>query len=145
MTTRSNRMKKIIENENNVNNEDEFFNAWELIDGQVIVNQAKKQAIIDAKQTEIDANQSVVNKLKALGLTDEEIKAMQEEIDEEKEAGLGLPVGVMNDVAQQQMMADVPQQPTNPIDLQHAQDMQDNAQASVQKEETTITKLKRIL
>ena len=51
----------------------------------------------------------------------------------------------MNDVAQQQMMADVPQQPTNPIDLQHAQDMQDNAQASVQKEETTITKLKRIL
>ena len=80
-----------------------------------------------------------------LRLTDDEIKAMQVEIDEEKEAGLGLPVGVMNDVAQQQMMADVPQQPTNPIDLQHAQDMQDKAQASVQKEETTITKLKRIL
>ena len=82
-----------------------------------------------------------------LRLTDDEIKDMQGEIDEEKEAGLGLPVGVMNDVAQQQMMSNVPTQPMNPVDMQHAQDMQDQAQqaAGQQKEETTITKLKRIL
>ena len=80
-----------------------------------------------------------------LRLTDDEIKAMQEEMDEEKEAGLGLPVGVTNDVAQAQMMANVPTQPMNPADMQHAQDMQDAQQQSVQKEETTITKLKRIL
>lgn len=72
-----------------------------------------------------------------LRLTDDEIKSMQGEIDEEKEAGLGLPVGVMNDVAQQQMMSNVPQQPMNPVDMQHAQDMQDQAQqdAGQQKEE----------
>jgi hypothetical protein len=82
-----------------------------------------------------------------LRLTDDEIKDMQGEIDEEKDAGLGLPVGVMNDVAQQQMMSNVPQQPSNPVDLQHAMDIQDKQQASQQKEEveTTITKLKRIL
>jgi hypothetical protein len=82
-----------------------------------------------------------------LRLTDDEIQEMENEIEEEKKAGLGLPVGVMNDVAQQQMMANVPTQPINPIDMQHAQDMQDKAQQSAgqQKEETTITKLKRIL
>jgi hypothetical protein len=51
-----------------------------------------------------------------LRLTDDEIKAMQDEIDEEKELGLGLPVGVTNDVAQQMMMSGVPQQPQNPSD-----------------------------
>jgi len=53
-----------------------------------------------------------------LRLTDEQIKEMQSEIDDEKEAGLGLPVGVMNDVTQQQMMSQVPQQPMNPADQQ---------------------------
>jgi len=79
-----------------------------------------------------------------LRLSDDEIKAMEGEIADEKEAGLGLPVGVMNDVAQQQMMANVPQQPGNPIDMKHALELQDK-QASQQKEETTITRLKRIL
>jgi len=65
-----------------------------------------------------------------LRLTDEEIKTMQDEIDEEREAGLGLPVGVMNDVAQQSMLSNVPQQPENPAD---------------QQEESTLVKLKRIL
>jgi hypothetical protein len=55
----------------------EFFNAWELINGKVVVNQTKKQAIIDAKQEAIDAQQSAVNKLKAIGLTDEEIQALK--------------------------------------------------------------------
>jgi hypothetical protein len=52
-----------------------------------------------------------------LRLTDDEIKLMQKEIDEEKEAGLGLPVGVTNDVAQAQMMSQVPTQPENPVNL----------------------------
>jgi hypothetical protein len=51
-----------------------------------------------------------------LRLTDDEIKKMQEEIDEEKEMGLGLPVGVGNDVAQQMMLSNVPKQPDNPAD-----------------------------
>jgi hypothetical protein len=82
-----------------------------------------------------------------LRLTDDEIKDMQVEIDDEKEAGLGLPVGVMNDVAQQQMMSQVPSQPGNQIDMDHALELQDKAQqaSGQQKEETTITKLKRIL
>jgi hypothetical protein len=58
-----------------------------------------------------------------LRLSDDEIKEMQTEMDEEKEAGLGLPVGVMNDVAQQQMMSQVPQQPGNPLDQEHEADM----------------------
>jgi hypothetical protein len=74
-----------------------------------------------------------------LRLTDDEIKEMQTEMDEEKEAGLGLPVGVTNDVAQAQMMAQVPQQPTHPDDLAAQKDSQ------TQSEETTVTKLKRIL
>jgi hypothetical protein len=51
-----------------------------------------------------------------LRLTDQEIQEMQSEIDEEKELGLGLPVGVGNEVAQQMMMSNVPQQPVNPVD-----------------------------
>jgi hypothetical protein len=51
-----------------------------------------------------------------LRLTDDEIKQMQEEMDEEKEIGLGLPVGVTNTVAQQAMLANVPQQPSHPDD-----------------------------
>ena len=42
-----------------------------------------------------------------LRLNDDEIKVMQDEIEEEKEAGLGLPVGVTNDVAQQQMTSQI--------------------------------------
>jgi len=51
-----------------------------------------------------------------LRMNDDEIKTMQEEMDEEKEMGLGLPVGVMNDVAQQSMLSGVPKQPINPSD-----------------------------
>jgi hypothetical protein len=76
-----------------------------------------------------------------LRLTDDEIKEMQIEMDEEKEAGLGLPVGVTNDVAQAQMMSNVPQQPTHPDDLE----AQAEAAKKQQEEVSTITKLKRIL
>ena len=78
-----------------------------------------------------------------LRLTDDEIKTMQKEMDQEKEDGLGLPVGVTNDVAQAQMMAQVPQQPMNPADQEH----EVNMQKQDQKEEvsSTLLKLKRIL
>jgi len=49
-----------------------------------------------------------------LRLTDDQIKEMHAEIDEEKEQGLGLPVGVGNEVAQQMMMSNVPKQPESP-------------------------------
>jgi hypothetical protein len=75
-----------------------------------------------------------------LRLTDDEIQTMQEEIDEEKEMGLGLPVGVMNDVAQQQMMSNVPQQPQNSADL----DAEESEQEAKQNE-SMVHKLKRIL
>ena len=42
-----------------------------------------------------------------LRLNDDEIKIMQDEIEEEKDAGIGLPVQVTNDVAQQQMMSQI--------------------------------------
>jgi len=42
-----------------------------------------------------------------LRLNDDEIKIMQSEIEEEKEAGIGLPVQVTNDVAQQQMLSQI--------------------------------------
>ena len=51
-----------------------------------------------------------------LRLTDEEIKEMQEEIDEERANGMGLPQQTMNNVSQQMMMSNVPQQPVNPAD-----------------------------
>ena len=82
-----------------------------------------------------------------LRLTDDEIKEMQGEIDEEKEMGLGLPVGVTNDVAQAQMVGDVQadQQAalaTHQNELQQAQDM--GAQQE-QKSVGTFVKLKQIL
>ena len=58
-----------------------------------------------------------------LRLSDDEIEEMDKEIEMEKEQGLGLPVGVTNDVAQQQMMAQVPSQPQHPDDQKHEIDM----------------------
>jgi hypothetical protein len=53
-----------------------YFDAWELVNGKVVVNEAKKQAIIDIQQTPILAKQSALAKLSALGLTADEIKAL---------------------------------------------------------------------
>ena len=54
----------------------EYFDAWEIVDGQVVVNETKKQAIIDAIQAPITAKASAVAKLAALGLTEDEVKAL---------------------------------------------------------------------
>jgi hypothetical protein len=78
-----------------------------------------------------------------LRLTDDEIKLMQDEIDEEKEAGLGIPVGVGNEVAQQMMMSNVPKQPENPADVDEEESQQETKAA--QTNESTLLKLKRIL
>jgi hypothetical protein len=56
--------------------DNEFFNAWELVGGQVVVNETKKQAIIDAIQAPIDAKASALAKFAALGLTEDEVKAL---------------------------------------------------------------------
>jgi hypothetical protein len=84
-----------------------------------------------------------------LRLTDDQIKEMQTEIDEEKEIGMGLPVGVMNDVAQQQLMSQVPSQPMNPVDAEHQMELQKKEaqqnQAQEEKSPGTFVKLKQIL
>ena len=79
-----------------------------------------------------------------LRLTDDDIKKMQGEIDKEKEEGLGLPVGVTNDVAQQQMMSQIPQQAMNPDDQEHEKSMA-KATTKTTNEESSFDKLKQIL
>jgi hypothetical protein len=56
--------------------ENKYFDAWELIDGKVVVNATKKQAIIDAIEAPIAAKKSAQAKLAVLGLTEDEIKAL---------------------------------------------------------------------
>jgi len=53
-----------------------YFNAWELVNGKVVINETKKQAIIDAQQAPIIAKESAIAKLSAIGLTADEIKAL---------------------------------------------------------------------
>jgi len=83
-----------------------------------------------------------------LHMNDDEIKLMQEEIEEEKAAGLGLPVAVTNQIAQQQMMSDIPNQPTHPDDLEAEeakQEMAAKSKAGSKNEEKSFDRLKRIL
>jgi hypothetical protein len=54
----------------------EYFNAWELVNGTVVVNETKKQAIVDKAQAAIDTKASALAKLAALGLTQDEVKAL---------------------------------------------------------------------
>jgi hypothetical protein len=53
-----------------------FRDAWELVDGQIVVNEAKKQAIIDAQTAATTVKESALAKLAALGLTQDEVKAL---------------------------------------------------------------------
>jgi hypothetical protein len=53
-----------------------FRDAWELVDGQIVVNEAKKQAIIDAQTAATTVKESALAKLAALGLTQDEFKAL---------------------------------------------------------------------
>jgi len=90
-----------------------------------------------------------------LRLTDDEIKEMETEINKEKEEGFGLPVGVTNDIASQQMAASVQtdaqaQQQQNQMNMdqanaEHQQGLDMKAAKVAPKKEETFTKLKRIL
>lgn len=66
----------MIINDSELPTDNEYFNAWELVDGKVVVNATKKQAIIDAQQAVIDTKASALAKLAALGLTQDEVKAL---------------------------------------------------------------------
>jgi len=66
----------IIVDDSELPTDNEYFNAWELIDGKVIVNEIKKQAIIDAQTAITTVKESTLAKLAALGLTSNEIKAL---------------------------------------------------------------------
>jgi hypothetical protein len=52
------------------------FDAWELVDGKVVVNLDKKNAIQLVKESAIIAKQSAIAKLTAIGLTADEISAL---------------------------------------------------------------------
>jgi len=83
-----------------------------------------------------------------LRLDDNEIQQMQTEIDKEKENGLGLPVGVTNDVAQAQMVGDIQAQQQQQMNTHQAvldQETQPKETNSTKKEETVFGKLKQIL
>ena len=54
----------------------EYIDAWELVNGKVVINETKKQAIINSIQAPIDAKASALAKLAALGLTQDEVKAL---------------------------------------------------------------------
>jgi hypothetical protein len=66
----------IIIDESELPTDNKYFDAWELIDGKVVINETKKQAIIDAIEAPITAKASALAKLAALGLTQDEIKAI---------------------------------------------------------------------
>jgi hypothetical protein len=66
----------IIVDASEIPEDKEYFDAWELVDGKIIVNETKKAAIIAAQQAPIIAKQSALNKLMALGLTEEEALAL---------------------------------------------------------------------
>jgi len=96
-------------------------NFTELKEAELMTNRLQLLGAVDA-YTGRYFSQSWIQR-NVLRLTDDEIGEMQKEMDEEKEAGLGLPVGVMNDVAQQQMMSQVPGQPQHPLDQEHEAEM----------------------
>ena len=96
-------------------------NFAELKEAELITNRLQLLGAVDA-YTGRYFSQSWIQR-NVLRLTDDEIGEMQKEMDKEKEAGLGLPVGVMNDVAQQQMMSNVPSQPQHPLDQEHEADL----------------------
>jgi hypothetical protein len=75
-----------------------------------------------------------------LRMNDDDIVEMQQEIDREKALGIGLPVGVTNAAAQAQMVGDIESE-----QQQDTAEHQAGLNAQNNKEETTFSKLKRIL
>jgi hypothetical protein len=85
-----------------------------------------------------------------LRLNDDEIKVMQTEIEKEKEAGIGLPVTVTTDVAQQQMLAQISMdgaEHQNKLDMKLDQSKEKNPskQDSNESYNPTLTIVKRVI
>jgi hypothetical protein len=57
-------------------NDANYFNAWVLNNGVVTVDATKKAEIIAKQQAEITTKESALAKLAALGLTQDEVKAL---------------------------------------------------------------------
>ena len=128
-------------------------NFEELKDAELMTNRLTLLGSVDA-YTGRYFSQAWIQR-NVLRLTDDEIKEMQIEMDDEKEQGLGLPVGVTNDIASQQMAASVQtdaqaQQQQNQLDIdqanaEHQHELDMKATKAAPKKEETFTKLKRIL
>ena len=54
----------------------QYFEAWELVNGKVVVNANKKAEIQAAKQSTENIKTAALAKLTALGLTETELKAL---------------------------------------------------------------------
>ena len=128
-------------------------NFEELKDAELMTNRLTLLSSVDA-YTGRYFSQSWIQR-NVLRLTDDEIKEMKTEMDDEKEQGLGLPVGVTNDIASQQMAASVQtdaqaQQQQNQLNIdqanaEHQHELDMKAAKAAPKKEETFTKLKRIL
>ena len=55
----------------------EYRDAWEIEDGKVKINKVKSDNIKNKKDNEINSKKNVLGKLKALGLTEDEIKEIK--------------------------------------------------------------------
>jgi hypothetical protein len=66
----------IIVDDSELPQDTEYFNAWELVDGVVIINEAKKAEIIAKQTAATSTKESALSKLTALGLTADEVKAL---------------------------------------------------------------------
>ena len=83
-----------------------------------------------------------------LRLNDDEIKIMQSEIEEEKEAGIGLPVQVTTDVAQQQMLSQIDMEKgehQNKLDIKLDQSKEKNPSKVDEEYKPVLSIIKRTL
>jgi hypothetical protein len=117
-------------------------NFSELKDAELMTNRLELLSAVDP-YTGRYFSQAWIQR-NVLRLNDDEIKQMQEEIDEEKEMGIGLPVGVTNDIAAQQMSSQIDMD-----QAEHQNDLDINL-ASKQKVKTesftpTLDKIKKLI
>ena len=128
-------------------------NFSELKEAELMTNRLSLLASVDPYTGRYFSQQWIQQNV--LRLTDDEIKEMQTQIDKEKEEGFGLPVGVTNDIASQQMAASVQtdaqaqqQQNQSEIDqasAEHQHQLDMKAAKAAPKKEEVFAKLKRIL
>ena len=128
-------------------------NFEELKDAELMTNRLTLLGSVDA-YTGRYFSQAWIQR-NVLRLTDDEIKEMQAEMEDEKEQGLGLPVGVTNDIASQQMASSIQtdaqaqqqqnQSQNDQADAEHQHELDIKAAKAAPKKEETFTKLKRIL